>query len=312
MYNEERKVAFIKEYGGTERSQYYVRTVFNKFEDIEESRNVDVCELPADELQTIINSLSGVRTESSERVFVVLKKYVSWCRDHGYCVNNDIFDIKIDIIETYRAQMFKSPSDLKEKIDRIFKENELENDTVGVIYKAYIWMLYSGLSNTEALEVNVSDVDLSKMVIRRGENRIFKLYNISYDVFKTACEIENFRYRHEGYLEDIYRERYPGKALMRTYKSERMLISSIKSILTKLSVSSGVKLSYKKIFYSGLFYKMYVDEMEGIQSTFYAYIDEEMDKEFEINKNRTINKIRNQKMRALILDYEKWKAAFYI
>lgn len=311
MYNESRKEAFINEYGGTERSQYYVKAVFRKFEKMEEELDSDVCELPAKELQDIINSQAGTRSESSERVYVVLKKYVEWCRNKNIKINEDIFNIKTDIIETYKNQMFKSPNDLKEKLEHIFKMNELENDTVGVIYKAYIWMLYCGISNTDALEVNVDDVDLTEMKIRLGENRIYKLYEVSREVFTQACTIKEFRYRHGCYSEDIYRPRFEGKALIRTFKSERMPIDSIKSILTKLSVNSGVKLSYKKIFYSGLFYRMYIDEMEGSQISFSDYIDEEMKKEYSLNRNRTFNKVRNHKARALILDYEKWKAAFY-
>lgn len=309
MYNEERKEKFIKIYAGSPKSEYYVRAIFKKFSFYEETVwGEDLCARSKSDLEPIINSQTGTRMESAERALIVLKEYVKWCARNGIDTSDGVFNVRVNVVESVKEQMVASPLHLQKKLDALFCPED--EKTMDCLYRAYIWMAYAGLADVEALEVEVKDVDLSDLIIRHND-KIYQLYKEAKKTFDQACNLNVFKYKHTNYeMEAI---RVGGKKLMRGIKSSGMKISTVRSVITKKTANCGVKLSYKKIFYSGIFYRAYEKERAGESVSFSDHVSEVLAKnKYEINKNRTINKIANQMVRALEVDYDRWKCAFSI
>lgn len=311
MYNEERKEKFITSYTDSPKSAYYVRAIFKKFAPYEEDEwHSDLCMQSTEVLEPIINSQTGARMESAERALIVLKEYVKWCARNGIETSNGVFGVRVDVVEAVKEQMVASPLHLQKKLDELF--NAEDEQTMDCLYRAYIWMAYAGLTDTEALEVEVSEVDLTDLVIRHND-KVYQLYKEAKKTFEQACNLKQFKYKHKNYDTALENPRVPGTKLMRGIKSDVMKLSTLRSVITKKTAAHGMKMSYKKIFYSGIFYRVYENERAGEDISFADYVAEVLEKnDYVLNKNRTINKIANEMIRALEIDYDRWKCAFSI
>lgn len=311
MYNEERKEKFITNYTGSPKSAYYVRAIFKKFEPYEEDVwHEDLCMQSKEVLEPIINSQTGARMESAERALIVLKEYVKWCARNSIQTSDGVFGVRVDVVEAVKEQMVASPLHLQKKLDELF--NNEDEQTMDCLYRAYIWMAYAGLTDTEALEVEVNEVDLSDLVIRHNE-KVYQLYKEAKKTFEQACNLTQFKYKHKNYDTALVNPRVPGTKLMRGIKSDVMKLSTLRSVITKKTAANDMKLSYKKIFYSGIFYRVYENERAGEDISFADYVADVLERnDYALNKNRTINKITNQMIRALEIDYDRWKCAFSI
>lgn len=309
MYNEERKEKFITNYTDSPKSAYYVRAVFKKFAQYEDNEwHDDLCMQSTEVLEPIINSQTGARMESAERALIVLKEYVKWCARNGIETADGVFGVRVDVVEAVKEQMVASPLHLQKKLDILF--NIEDEQTMDCLYRAYIWMAYAGLTDVEALEVEISEVDLTDLVIRHNE-KVYQLYKEARKTFEQACNLTGFKYKHKNY--ETTNSRYPGTKLMRGIKSDVMKLSTLRSVITKKTAAHNMKLSYKKIFYSGIFYRVYENERAGENISFADYVADVLEKnDYVLNRNRTLNKIANEMMRALEVDYDRWKCAFSI
>lgn len=311
MYNEGRKEKFITSYTNSPKSAYYVRAIFKKFAKYEDEKwHSDLCMQPTEILEPIINSQTGTRMESAERALIVLKEYVKWCARNGIETSNGIFGVRVDVVEAVKEQMVASPLHLQKKLDDLF--NPEDEKTMDCLYRAYMWMAYAGLTDVEALKVEVNEVDLTDLVIRHN-GKIYQLYKQAIKTFDQACNLKQFKYKHKNYDTDLENPRFPGTKLMRGIKSDVMKLSTLRSVMTKKTAAKKMKMSYKKIFYSGIFYRVYENERAGEDISFSDYVAELIEKnEYVLNENRTINKITNEMIRALEIDYDRWKCAFSV
>lgn len=327
MYNEGRKERFIAEYTTSEHSGRYIRVIFNKFSKYEEQEwHEDLCMASAEVIEPIINSQTGTRSESAERVLIVLRDYVKWCRRNRIKTSDGIFNVKVDVVEAVKEQMIKNPASLQERLDRVFADESKQ--TVDCLYRAYIWMAYAGLTDEEALDVDISEVDLDNLVIRHNK-QIYQLYEEAKETFRLACTLKEFKYIHPNQSSSKYettKPRYKSDKLMAGHKSV-LKIATMRGIMNKRVLSPldpkikndnnyvPVKLSYKKIYYSGIFFRAYQNEVRGLGSCLRDYAIEEVakkQKQYKLSKNRTLNKIVNEMERELERDYDRWKCAFAV
>lgn len=308
MYNEERKERFIAQYTRSSQTARYARTIFRKFEKYEnEVWHDDVCTQPAKVLEPILNNEIGVRIKTIERALFFLREYIKWCEKNGIKTLNELAQIEINTVEAVREKMVASPMHLQKKLDKVFYPESLES--IDCIYRAYLWMAFAGLEDEDALEVEIADVDLNDLVIRHN-NKIYQLYHEAKTTFEQACNLTEFRHKHENYESDLMMPRFPGTKLMRGIQSN-IKRATVCGIITKRTTRNNVSISYKKIYYSGIFYRMYELERMGEEVSFSDYVADLMQrKEYTFNKNRTYNKVANKLMREMKDDYDRWKFAF--
>ena len=303
MYNEERKMQFVEE---TKSTKAFGRFVFSTTQPYEESAMQDLCELPSDVLQEIINKNFGVRTRSVDNTISYIRSYVTWCKEKEYKTCDGIYAVKMQMDEKMKRYMIASPKHLQAILDKVFLP--VESETIDCVYRCYLWLLFAGLEEMDAADVKTSEVDFNSMLIEH-DGKSFELYRESIPAFRTACEATQFQFIHPKYTQT--RNRYLGDNLMRGIRAENMKPTSIRSAIQKSFKSNGIDLTYSTIRLSGMFYRAYETERMGNEVNFDDYITEQIIKRNSTyHVNYTRNKAANMIKRDLLDDYACWKAAF--
>lgn len=313
MYNEERKMRFLTETRSSKGAEDFGKSVFHTTEPYEQEAGKDFCELTIDVLQSIANTEFGVRTRTMETTIALFRSYVSWCKEQGYLTCDDVYELKTEMGDKVRRMMIASPAHLEVVLNKIFEP--VQNETVDCLYRCYFWMGFAGLEESETVEVTVDEIDFSTMTIEHG-GKSYEIYREAVPAFKMACEATQFRYIHPGYSSDkkqqgIYRDRYPGKHLLRGIRSSQIKLTTIKAHTGKKLKANGIETTYGKIRLSGLYYKTYEMERFGEPVNFDAIIVERISKTPQnYHRNYTRSKFASVIRRSLLEDYECWKAVF--
>lgn len=324
MYNEMQKKAFIDSRPSTEKNatKKLIAQIFGWFEPHETDWGMDLSLQTAEVLQPIVNSLAGLRYKSTELVLILLKEYVKWSRDNGYDVSDGIFNVSIDTIDKVKNQMVSSPAHLKTILDKrpvkIGDEtvecgfDTPDKETIDITYRVFLWMAFAGLEDKDAIRVTAENVDLKKLRIN-FEGHIYTIYKESKEDFEKACKLTDFLYEHPNYV--TRRDRVEGDTIMRGFRSSPVDLLTIRPIINKRLYSGKTptkeKISYRRIYLSGIFYRAYEREQMGLPVDFSDVVAREMQgKEYSQTKTRTLTTIANTFEREFLADYEKWKCAF--
>lgn len=317
MYNEKQKNDFISSYTNSDKTTTLISQIFNWFEQYEIEWAKDLSQQEADVLQPVVNELTGVRIKSTELILIILKEYVKWCGRNGYEVSKGIFDVRINTIDKIQKQMVASPLHLKSRLDEFFESPDKE--TVDVIYRVFLWMAFAGLADKDAIRVAASDVDLENLRIN-FEGHSYEIYKECKDDFEKACKLTDFFYEHQQPYYTTRRDRADGNLIMRGIRSPSVDLKTIRPIINKRFNGEDDdrqkgRISYRRIYLSGIFYREYERERAGFEVDFSTVIAEdiarkEKSKKYTVTKTRTISTIANTMEREYLADYDKWKCAF--
>lgn len=322
MYNETQKNAFIASHTNSDKTTALIVQIFNWFEPYENEWQCDLSQQSTEVLQPVVNELTGVRSKSTELILIILKEYVKWCGRSGYEVSRGIFDVRINTIDKIQSQMVASPLHLKSILDRC--EFDTPNkETVDVTYRVFLWMAFAGLDDKDAIRVTTNDVDLQNLRIN-FEGHSYEIYKECREDFEKACCLTDFLYEHPNY--SIRRDRAEGNIIMRGFRSPTVDLKTLRPLINKKLTTDAdgggetktrqkSKLSYKRIYLSGIFYRAYERERAGIPVDFSDVVALEMQrkekvKQYTTSKTRTLSVIANMIEREYLADYEKWKCAF--
>ena len=324
MYNEKVKREFLASYTHKKSTSAFITQVFNWFEPYENVWGLDLSQQTTDVLQPVVNELTGVREKSTELIIIILKEYVKWCARNGYEVSKGIFDVRINTIDKIQNQMVASPLHLKAILDDE-KSNfdSLEKETVDITYRVFLWMAFAGLEDKDAVRVTSDDVDLDNLKIN-FEGHSYEIYKECKEDFEKACKLTAFNYEHPHYV--TCRLRAEGNVIMRGFRSPTVDLKTIRPIINKKFSENDMdnrqdtnrqksRISYKRIYLSGIFYRAYEQERAGLPVDFSNIIALEIDrkekiKKYTTTKTRTLTTISNRMKREYLADYEKWKCAF--
>lgn len=308
MYNEERKNNFIS---SMYKSDVYSKSVFNTTAPYEEDAGKDLCELPIEVLQPLVNSKFGSSTHAVTSLISFFRAYVAWCKDQGYPTCNDTDKLKTVTEQKVKRVMVGSPAHLESILNKVFEP--VDRETVDCLYRCYLWMAFSGLEEAETVNVRVDEVDFDTMTIEH-DGKSYEIYREALPAFKMACNATQFRYINANYATDKreqYRNRYVGEYLFRGIRSAQVGLSALRSFVAKKFKASGVEITYSKIRLSGMFYKVYEMERIGEPANFDVYIVERINKtEHEYHANHTRGKLMGSIRRNLENDYSSWKNVF--
>lgn len=278
------------------RKSYII--LFNSIEKFEKDFGVDICFMNSNELSIVINYVVGYRNNSRKVSISKITKYLNWCCEN---VPNSINSIKnINVDSRIGNILIKSPQHLNNILDNMF--DPVCERTIDNIYRMYFWLAYSGISINDAFSVKKTDVDLDNLIIKFNNN-IYKIYNEEIDVIKFCIESEVFVYKHPLYNDKI-RLRESGDQLIIGYNyTKKTSLTPTISKRVKSSMESGkikTDISYYRCLVSGLFYDMYIKEINGYDIN---YI---LDNKDYIELKRTNNSgiIVNYSYKK---DYEEWK-----
>jgi len=315
MYNEQLKRRFINEKIRSESTATNCESLFNATEKFETQWNADVCTRNAAELQPVIDELSGIRDKSKLMRAIILKQYVSWCVDNGIenaCIG--IFDVNFSNVDRIKSFMVSCPKHLQKSLDEIC--DPVEENTIDCIYRCYYWLAYGGMDEEDILLVKVSDVDFGNMNVN-WKGKEIPIYREAIPAFKNAANLTEFIYHNPNYSKPIIRNRVYGTALIRGIRSMPSLMAMRVELSRrqKKAIDCGktdMKLSYRRVRLSGMFYTAYENERAGIVPDFIKESKEFAEgKEYKLDScgNTQGNKIK-QISEDYMIDYKRWKKAF--
>lgn len=316
MYNEELKKRYISQYTSNDSTKKVCQVVFDAFEESEIEWGADLCTRTAEELQPIIDKITGLRERSKWMRLIILKDYVKWCIVTGVDGAKDGM-LKITQVgfEKVRIQTVPNPKKLQEYLDAICTPEDMK--TTDNIYRCYYWLAYAGMDEEDIFDVKISDVDFDEMVVNYPrKSTVVPIYREALKAFKNCVELESFIYIHPNYdRDDVWKERVEGDTLIRGV-GKQISLMSMRSGLSRKSKRNEEKtpfrLSYFRVWISGVFYRMREDEINGADVDFNDIVADLMEgKTYKLDTGRnTMAAKQRQLVRDYDIDYQRWKLAW--
>ena len=317
MYNEELKEKFISWYTKSEYTKKACVAVFKACEKYELHWGADLCTRSTEDLQKMSEQIVGLREEGRKIRITMLRAYSKWCVEHGIEGAIDGMNgVDVTGVGKLRTQSVRNPLHLQRYLDTVFdKESDRTMDNV---YRCFHWLAYAGMKEEDIVRAKTSDVDLQNMVILL-ENTEYPIYREALPCFHVCVEQEQFRYIHDNPSYECMRDRYKSDRLLRCIKADPS-ITEIKSKIskrTKTAFDEGktdMRLSYYRIWISGIFYRKYEQEMAGIPADFtdIAWADMQgKTYKLDIGRNTVSAKMR-QLRKQYDIDYANWKQTFLV
>lgn len=317
MYNEALKTKFIKGYTQSLNTASVATNIFNTMSLYEEGWQADLCTRSAEELQPVIDMVMALRSRSRWMAMSILKEYVRWCirtKVPGAC--DGMLRITTVGLDKVHKQMVSSPIHLQRCLNEIFDKEQ--DETVDNIYRCYYWMAYGGIKDEDTLLVKASDICFPELRIEYKETSV-PIYREALPAFHNAAELPSFLYDHPNYTKPVRRDRVQGDTLMRGIRAVTKT-PTIRAILSKRSAEAielgktDVKLSFYRVWMSGLFYRMYERECTGLPVDFSETAADAMaGKTYRIdgvNKRIKVEHMQHRKGQDYMEDYQRWKLAF--
>ena len=307
MYNAEIKERFVKSCS----SKISVRTAYKQFFDIaqkyEEQWGTDLYTRAPEEVSRFLSEASGLTSQSQVSAIRIIKAYIKWClsQEDIFGVQEDLLTITSISSDKFKEQTVTSPIHLQRYLDTVFDPEDFE--TIDNVYRTYFWMAYAGINQDDAPKIKNGDVDFSEMVVRQN-GRSYPIYREGIKAIRYCVELDYLKSLRTNTGKLILFSRADSDLIMRgrssvfTGKALRERISKKQ----KNALNNGktnLRLSYFRVWISGLFYRVYLDEISGIEPDFLFLI-----KDIDSAKG-TKNRLCDLKKHAKYYyeDYLRWK-----
>ena len=280
MYNEPLKSAWIGDYLLTHKGDSLrgvVTSFMIRFAPYEKDRRADLCTwTDIDDIQSVLSNVLSHETITRKKQLNILRDYITWCVDIGIpgAVDtiNSIKYNNVDVSGMIRERLVSSPKQLDTYLSQVFGA-EIRPNEDGV-RRCFAWLAYIGIPVGEATLVMCSDVHFDDMEIVYDENT----YKIYYEALRTlrviafADSLERIR----GSYTDVI-PRVPGDMLLSGAADTASPDARYQTLSRRLSIKeteairagrTQKNLSYTDIYRSGVFYRMYEDEIAGFPVDF--------------------------------------------
>lgn len=315
MYNEVMKNKFIDNFTTKESTKEFCRRLFNSFEKYEVLWQKDLCTQPQSILVPIASEVSGIKMSSQKVTLTVLKKYTSWCVNNG--IPNAIEGLVgvADLgVEAMKYRTVWSPNELQKYLNDVF-EPESEY-TIDNVYRCYYWLAYGGVKEEDIPKIKVSDVDLENLEIDYNGSKVI-IYREALQAIRNCVKLEYFIIKRRG--KPVKTPRAKSNTIARSVKGDSSVLSLRVSLSRKSSecIKNGktnLRLSYYRVWLSGLFYRIREREEIGEDASFEdvictmisnnIYSSSDGSPVNTSRRNRLINELRS--------DYNNWKKAKYV
>ena len=313
MYNAAQKEQFIREYSTKLGVRTAAQQLFDQVSSAEEKAGMDLCCMDLETLQEVFGKMARLRSTSFYTPYKILRDYTEWClkngvegaTDAGLCIDSADAD-------AMKYITVRNPRHLQAFLDAIcVPESQQTSDN---LIRCYYWLAYAGLGDTEILTVTTAEVMLDTMTVFH-DGKEYPIYREALPCVKNCRDLDSFRYIHPNYADkDVWRARVPGNLLMRGVRSVPKL-GSIRVDLRKRNekaVEEGktdLKLSYYRVWMSGVFYRMYEDELAGFPPDFSGFVDDKLgDFQFKVPPKGNSQEYKRKAIaESYLADYERWK-----
>lgn len=306
MYDAERRNAFLEYYKGEASKEYYGR-VFDRIEPVENQLGKHLEEMTTEESREVFKVFSMMRTASVTNVFQMFKNYKEWCMENGIGFTPELDQSAFNASSTMSIRMVSSPQQLQERLDAVFDKESLKtNDN---LYRAYLWLLFIGVTREQAIALRDEDVDLSIPCVY-VDGVPYKIPPEAFPCFYVVATCDAFVVPHPSHRDSVKR-RVESDKFLRGIKSD----SSIRYLENRISLKSsetGVFVNGNDTYYSGVMYRIYLTEKETGTPDFTQYVQSRLaDSEGYKNQSyRGKQKWYNKVLSFVRKDYNNWKDAF--
>lgn len=319
MYNETVKLLFVTEEVRTASAEKKYRSIFKNIAQYEERLGKDAGEMNREELIGAGERIFGVLSRSGMLLVRDLMTYVRWYRrtilGETEPVVPDLSDHAFGG-ERLRASMFLSPAHLSKYLNAVLKPDS--DESMDVLTKTAVWLIYAGLFLQELPEIRRSDLDYTEMCVRYG-GRTYPIYAEAVKTIKTCMDMDNIRVYSEfrGKPRCVRIGRSDGDLLFRGSQNVggalnpetlRNQITLMKSRAVRTG-ASDMSPTADSIWYSGLFYKMYSAQIIGE-----LYPDREDAARIQARTNGGSEKNREHNISETVCriraDYDRWRRLF--
>lgn len=316
IYNQQLKQEFTKQYSDKPNVHRVCDSVFMSFCEAEETMGKDLCTMSEEEIAPLAAKLLGMAVSSRWFRARILKDYVKWCIENGVeGSRSDALNIKYDDATIMKYQTVKSPIQLKKYLDTIYDSDNDDQSipSVEIMYKCHFWLAYAGMAERDIPLVKTDDVDLINMVVHYDGNE-YPIYREALDIFRACSTLLELSHDHGIYTN--VRGRGDGNNLTRGMNESLSAGVAKTNFCKKIKVKmnqgdTDIKLSYRRIWLSGVFYRVYQNEDIGIQPDF-SNIDDMKNRDQRNFGVRTqeLKIIRTRQIASEYLnDYHRWKLA---
>lgn len=311
MYNEKLKRKFIVECVPP-ASVCSCVDMFNSFEKYENEWDADLCTKSPEELTPLVESLIGLRGKSGSGKRSLLKRYIKWCIESGVPDACDgLKYIDKATAEKIRKQTVANPKHLQAYLDACFLPEDMH--TIDNLLRGYYWFAYAGFYEDDIFELRCSDIDLIGMkVYYKRLNKHVPIYVEGLESIRNCKELTSFVIPHPLYTTEVSKPRVPGDLVMRGTKG------NLDSHLVRVAISKkskgmkekvGTRLSYSRVWLSGIFYRAQEIERFRLEPDFTEYVEGELATGDEV-KSLSYKSRKNRLEKEIKEDYERWKLAW--
>ena len=300
IYDQSRKSAFLQTLD-TDTSHDAAMRLFVASRPYEEAQQRDLADFSDDDTTSLLGEIGGSKSRSKANMVTILNRYRRWCGRGKIALR----DVKLEL--GIRREMISSPKHLRFILDERF--GPLSQYGVDCIYRAVLWLAFSGLKMEAALALPSTALDFETMTVHVG-NQSYELYRESLKTLRQLRDMDHFIYYHPAY--QAKKARAPGSCLLRGVSGKVMDARSIRRKLHEAFSKDHDGMTYEKIRTSGVFYRLFELERAGVGTQMiHAVLGEEADR---ITREKTSSTgegaWRSAQIRAMSRDYAAWKKAF--
>lgn len=315
MLNEARKKNFLASLSNSKNTIANAARAFALFDKKEEEIGCDFCEMPLSVVQPVIDDATTSRSSSVSAILSSLKSYVLWCRDHHFPTSDAVFSVVVNPSKKITNETVGDPAMLRAILDTIFDNPKRE--TTDIVYRAFFWFAYIGLYDTQAIDLNIDDVNLDDKVVIYKKKR-YDIPTQAIEDIRAAVESTYFVLFHENPYYETVCDRSESRAVLRTTRLRRPTLDNFRAAVSKKVKPSPFKLSYRKILLSGWYYRWYMAELNGEDPEPHIRSFAEQDYAYRetllTNKKSFDSKTKKDKINTLVKqlekDYRFWKETY--
>lgn len=317
MYNTTQKEKFIYSYTTQVSVNKLCVQLFNKFEDLENSWGNDLCTREAKDLQIGLEKFCGIRNRSKLYPLKIIKAYIKWCIDNNIpgAIDGTI-GLEEDFLGKLKDNTISGPVELQNYLNTIC--DPVEKDTVDNIIRCFYWLAFGGMKQVDIMNVTSNNIDLFYMVAR-ANNKEYVIYREAVPAIRKCIELRQFLLDNPNHATPVYVDRVDGNCLLRgihgtpNQRSMKVRLSKMANYKdSEHDDSPMVRLSYKKVWLSGIFYRLFEAERAGIEPDFISLaIELSEGKKYKLPDAPGALQSKYKKIAKIYAaDYERWKLAF--
>lgn len=299
--NSKQKELFIEEVYGAFHGHTISDVIadLNLFAEYEEQYHCDLLLLDVDIIADVVRAKEATSKTVLSRIWRTLSRYEKWSAENGFPVTGNIKSAKEISKYSVSLSVIESPRHLETMVEETFppiSENLVDNIT-----RAIVWAIYIGIPRDDIPNLKRENFNMADGVI-----------NISHESYKIYPEAEIiFRHilKNDAVNAKIGRKiiSYKKEECVLTYPSDfvrREHWTAYNSRIAAIRQKSNKGNSYLKhsvIRSNGIFYRIYVQELQGTPVKLQDL------KEFKNNRNSESDKLKVDTRLSIMAEYKTWR-----